>query len=68
MIPSEFLQYCAVCFCEGWLIEPLDQPGWTDYLRLTYPQHMEDWNEREIVETRVMRFLLASEIAKGEGH
>lgn len=67
MRPSTFLLYAAECIDAGKRIGPVSAKGWNEYICMTLPP-LYDWNEREVCETRVMRFLLASEIARSEGN
>ena len=67
MKPSDFLRYAAEQIDQGLRIGPVDSKGWNHYICMTLPP-MDQWNERELCETRVMRFLLASQIAKSEGN
>lgn len=65
--PSVFLRYAAHCIEDG---RPVDRllapPGWTNWICQTLPPY-EEWDEQELTETRVMRFLLAAELAEQEG-
>lgn len=65
---SEFLRYCAACINEGAAIDRgYAPPGWVEWVCLTLPLD-DDWDKEAIVETRVLRFLLAADIAESEGH
>jgi len=67
MKPSEFLRFAAEQIDLGRRIGPVEAKGWNEYICMTLPP-VDDWNEREISETRVMRFLLAAEIARADGN
>lgn len=68
MKPSEFLGYCArSCEAELTILPKLAPKGWSDYIAMTLPQSGDEPSPRELAETRVMRFLLAAEVAKSEG-
>lgn len=59
-----WLKHCAYCIHEGF---PLDRtaapPGWTEWICLTLPD-ADEWDQAEVDETRVMRFLLAAAMAR----
>lgn len=66
MKSSAFLRFAAEQIDLGRRIGPVEAKGWNEYICMTLPP-VEEWNERELCETRVMRFLLAAEIAKSDG-
>lgn len=69
MLISEFLGFAARSIEAGIPILPKLAPkGWGEYAAMTLPQSCDfSVSAKELVETRVMRFLLAAEIARSEG-
>ena len=69
MLISEWLGYCARSIERGIPVQASLAPsGWGAYIAATLPQSGDDYTAFELAETRVMRFLLAAEIARSEGN
>lgn len=65
---SAFLRQCAERLDKGLEVDRVNAPqGWARYIVDTLPQECDPVKMDAVAETRVMRFLLASEIAKAEG-
>lgn len=68
MKSSLFLRYAAHCIEDGFPVDRAIAPaGWVQWIVHTLPTPDALWNDEDVTETRVMRFLLAAEMAEDAG-